>query len=210
METSKGCDFDGPPPPNLTDFPCQGKHLNRPNWSCPPCRLWPTCDHQGPHKRSNLEHILTRWDSPVDEPGTYRSTTVRVAEQLPNGILRLLRIQNGDIRNDQREPAVSRRCRHNGFREGYARETSPSRSNIQEGFVGDVGTVLGVSTEQPPKHRRCSSVFGGVHESVITTLYRATFSWGGRRDGRIARAHQEEPIGWRRHYLARWCNVICT
>jgi hypothetical protein len=159
----KGVRFWWPvPPPSLTDFPYQGKHPNRPNWPRPAGRLWPACDHQGPHKCSDLEHILTGRHSPVDEPGAYRSTTVRVKEQLPNGILRLLCIWNGDIRNDQREPAISQRRRHNSFREGYTRETSPSRSKVQEGFVGDVGTVLGVSTEQPPKHRRCSSVFGGV------------------------------------------------
>jgi hypothetical protein len=86
----------------------------------------------------------------MDEPRAYRSTTVRVKEQSPNEILGLLCSWNGNIRNDQREPAVPRRHRPNGFREGVGRETSSPRSEVQEGSVEDVGTVLGVSTENRP------------------------------------------------------------
>ena len=47
-----------------------------------------------------------------------------------------------------------------------------------------VGTVLGVSTEQPPKYRRCSSVFRDVHGFVIATFYWSLPSPGvdGRMD----------------------------
>ena len=38
---------------------------------------------------------------------------------------------------------------------------SSSRSRVHRAFVGDVGTVLDVSAEQPSEHRRCSSMFGG-------------------------------------------------
>ena len=34
----------------------------------------------------------------------------------------------------------------------------------------DVGTVLGVSTGQPPEHRGCSSMFGGGYKPVKVTV----------------------------------------
>jgi hypothetical protein len=168
---SKECGFDGQSHSCiLLMLPHQGQYTDRPNWPRPAGRLRSGHDYQGPHKPSDLDHILTGRFSSVDEPGTYRPATVRITAESPNGILGLLCAWNGYIRNDQRERAIPRRRRPDGCREGGARETSPSRREVQEEFVGNVGTVLGVSAEQPPEHRRCSSVFGGVLEFVVTTF----------------------------------------
>jgi serine/threonine protein kinase len=48
------------------------------------------------------------------------------------------------------------------------RASSP-RGEVQGGPVEDARTVLGVSTEQPSDHRKCSPVFGATERNPATT-----------------------------------------
>jgi serine/threonine protein kinase len=50
----------------------------------------------------------------------------------------------------------------------------PRGGKFGKDLWGDVGTVLEVGTEQPPKHRRGTSVFGDALKLAITI-----FSWSG-------------------------------
>ena len=54
--------------PYLTEFTCQGQHIDRPSRPRLPGRLRSTHDHLGPREPSVLELIHTRWHVPMDEP----------------------------------------------------------------------------------------------------------------------------------------------
>ena len=75
----------------------QGKHSDRPSWKSPPCRLRPAYHHIRPHELFLLELVRPGWHGPVDGSGTHRPATVRVGEQPPDKILRLLCSRDGDI-----------------------------------------------------------------------------------------------------------------
>jgi hypothetical protein len=65
-------------PFHLTEFTSQGKHTDRPDWARSPSGLWSADNNLGPHKPSALKLIHAGWHSPMDGPGAYRSTAVRV------------------------------------------------------------------------------------------------------------------------------------
>jgi hypothetical protein len=103
----------------LTDFNFhQGQHPDRPDWPCPPRRLWSAYDHLGSSEPFVLEFLHTGWHSSMDEPGAYRSTTVRIQEHSSNDTFGLLCTWNGGVRNYQRTPPVPPTRRLDRFLEG--------------------------------------------------------------------------------------------
>ena len=175
---SRGCVFDDYSHSPILRNSLQGKHTDRRNWLCPLSRLWSAYDHFRPGKLSILKLVHTGWHSPMDEPRAYRPAGVRTQGQSPNELVGLLFSWNGHIRDYQWEPPIPRTQRHNCFREGIKRRASPPRGGVHGGSVEAVGDVLGVSTEQPPKHQRCSSLFEYGLSSAIDTQFR-----GERRSG---------------------------
>ena len=80
----------------------------------------------------------------MDESRASRSGEIRIQEKSSDDILGLLCSWDGDIRDHLRKGAIPRAHGHRHFREGDARRTSHSRTNVSGASMGYDGTVLGI------------------------------------------------------------------
>ena len=145
--------------PILLSLLIQGEHLDRQDWPRPPCRFWSAHNHLGPREPFVLKLAHAGWHLSMDGPRAYLSEAVQPQQQSSNYPFGLLCSRNGDIRNYQREPAISQGRRPSCLHEGSGRRPPSPRGKVCRESVEVVGTVLGSPTERPPRHRRSTSVF---------------------------------------------------